>query len=110
MALIHSRNLVSIRVLRSIGVDYALDYVSRFGFKKEELPHNLSLALGSGAITPLELASGYTVFANGGYRVEPYYIDRILGPRDEVMYQETPATVCENCATETTDAALRSNR
>jgi len=104
VALIHSRNLVSIRVLRSIGVDYALDYVSRFGFKKEELPHNLSLALGSGAITPLELASGYTVFANGGYRVEPYYIDRILGPRDEVMYQATPATVCENCATETPDA------
>ena len=97
VALIHSRNLVSIRVLRSIGVDYALDYVSRFGFKKEELPHNLSLALGSGAITPMDLASGYTVFANGGYRVEPYYMDRILGPRDEVMFQSTPLTVCENC-------------
>ncbi|MEJ2143179.1 MAG: transglycosylase domain-containing protein [Gammaproteobacteria bacterium] len=67
-ALIKSRNLVSIRLMRDIGIGYSLRYVERFGFDRKSLPRDLSLALGSGAVTPLELAQGYAVFANGGYR------------------------------------------
>jgi penicillin-binding protein 1A len=76
-ALVHSRNLVSIRVLNTIGIDYALDFIQRFGFDPKQQPHNLSLALGSGVVTPLQMATGYCVFANGGYRVKPFLIDRI---------------------------------
>lgn len=96
-ALVHSRNLVSIRVLRAIGIDFALDYVSRFGFDKSTLPHNLSLALGSGAVTPLDLASGYTVFANGGYRVMPYFIDHIEDADGKILTTAKPERVCNDC-------------
>ncbi|MFQ5469029.1 MAG: penicillin-binding protein 1A [Gammaproteobacteria bacterium] len=94
-ALIKSRNLVSIRILRAIGIKDTLDYVSRFGFDQKELPRNLSLSLGSGAITPLELATGYAVFANGGYKITPFFIDRIVGPDGEVLMQTEPETVCD---------------
>jgi penicillin-binding protein 1A len=96
-ALVHSRNLVSIRVLRAIGIDTTLDYVSRFGFNKNTLPRNLSLALGSGALTPLDLASGYAVFANSGYRVTPYFIDRIEDIDGKVLVATTPNRVCKEC-------------
>src|ERR1700752_4569765 len=76
-ALVHSRNLVSIRVLKEVGVDNAIDYISRFGFDPKSMPHDLTLALGTLDATPLEVATGYAVFANGGYRVQPYFIDRI---------------------------------
>ena len=96
-ALVHSRNLVSIRVLRAIGIDYTLDYVARFGFDKHALPRNLSLALGSGAVTPLDLASGYTVFANGGYRVTPYFLDHIEDIDGKVLMRSEPIHVCRSC-------------
>lgn len=96
-ALVNSRNLVSIRVLRAIGIDYALDYVSRFGFNKSTLPRNLSLALGSGAVTPLDLASGYAVFANSGYRVTPYFIDHIEDINGKALVATTPNRVCKEC-------------
>src|SRR5690606_8977462 len=70
-ALTYSRNLVSIRILRDIGVAYAVDYIQHFGFPRDRLAHNLSLSLGNASITPLELTAGYTVFANGGFRVHP---------------------------------------
>src|SRR4029077_5740660 len=76
-ALVHSRNLVSIRLLREVGVPYATDYVTRFGFDRRTLPQNLTLALGTVQATPLEVAAGYAVFANGGFRVMPYFVDRI---------------------------------
>ena len=76
-ALAKSLNLVSIRLLRQIGVEYAIDYVTRFGFEQAELPNNLTLALGTMQIAPLDLAGAYATFANGGFRVQPYYIDRI---------------------------------
>jgi len=97
VALIHSRNLVSIRLLRDIGIGYAVRYVTRFGFKRADLPRNLSLALGSGAITPMDLATGYAVFANNGHRVQPYFVDHILGPNNEVILQANPARVCRVC-------------
>jgi penicillin-binding protein 1A len=96
-ALVNSRNLVSIRLLRKIGISYAINYVSRFGFDKRRLPKDLSLALGSGAVTPLEIVNGYSVFANGGYRVIPYFIDEIQNPDGEIDYQANPFIVCEWC-------------
>ena len=99
-ALIKSRNLVSIRLLRDIGIGYAVRYAQRFGFRRESLPRDLSLALGSGTLTPLELARGYTVFANGGYMVEPYLIDHILGPDGQVVMAAQPQQVCVACIEE----------
>ncbi len=96
-ALVHSRNLVSIRLLRAIGIDYAINYATRFGFPKDELPRNLSLALGSGGVTPLQLARGYAVFANGGFRVDPYFIERIVGEDGKTVYQAQPAVACRSC-------------
>lgn len=96
-ALINSRNLVSIRLLRAIGIGYATHYIKRFGFKRPALPHDLSLALGSGTLTPMELATGYTVFANGGFKVEPYFIDYIVGPDDHIVKLAQPVQVCVPC-------------
>ncbi|MDT8382815.1 MAG: penicillin-binding protein 1A [Gammaproteobacteria bacterium] len=96
-ALVESRNLVSIRLLRAIGIGYAINYVTRFGFDEKRLPRDLSLALGSGAVTPLELVSGFSVFANGGYRPVPYFIDRIEDAEGSVLYRAAPFTVCEAC-------------
>lgn len=76
-ALYKSRNLVSIRLLQTIGIDYTLNYISNFGFNKQDLPRNLSLALGTANLTPLEIATGWTAFANGGYKIQPYLIERI---------------------------------
>jgi penicillin-binding protein 1A len=83
--------------LQQLGIKAAIDYVQAFGFKKEQLPNNLTLALGSMGATPLEVATGFAVFANGGYLVEPYYIDRIEGPGGKIVYVANPKTVCEQC-------------
>lgn len=96
-ALYKSRNLVSIRVLREIGPKNAIDFAERFGFDRSELPNNLSLALGSAAIKPWDLATGYAVFANGGYKIEPWYIQRIEDNEGNVLFEDTPVTVCEEC-------------
>lgn len=96
-ALYKSRNLVSIRLLREIGIEYAVDYVQRFGFRPDSLPRNLTLALGTGVLTPLELVGGYAVFANGGFRVEPHALARIENSRGEVLFEARPATVCRDC-------------
>jgi penicillin-binding protein 1A len=97
VALYKSRNLVSIRLLRNMGVDFALRHAQRFGFDDNSLPRNLSLALGSGEVTPLQMARAYAVLANGGYRVEPYFIDRIEDVHDGVLFQAKPWTVCSSC-------------
>ena len=96
-ALTKSRNLVSIRLLRAMGINQAMNHVARFGFDTDKLPHNLSIALGSGSVTPLQMASAYAVLANGGYRVEPYFIDVIEGHNDEVLFQAEPYQVCDEC-------------
>jgi penicillin-binding protein 1A len=93
----NSRNLVSIRLLRDIGVEYARDYVTRFGFQRDELPPNLSMALGSATLTPLSMARGYSVFANGGYLVEPQYIRTITGMNGVVVYETLPSRICPEC-------------
>ncbi|MDT4807300.1 Penicillin-binding protein 1A [compost metagenome] len=92
-ALYKSRNLVSIRVLQAIGIDYALNYVSRFGFSKDDLPRNLSLALGTANLTPLEIAGGWSTFANGGYKVQPYLIERIESRDGKTLFAANPPRV-----------------
>ncbi len=98
VALTKSRNLVSIRLLRAIGVDNALDHIARFGFDRARLPRNLSLALGTGLLTPMELASAYAVLANGGYRVAPYFIERIVDASSATVYRADPQHVCAPCS------------
>ncbi|MFC4860035.1 penicillin-binding protein 1A [Pseudomonas sp. JS3066] len=94
-ALYKSRNLVSIRVLQAVGIDYALNYVSRFGFNKDDLPRNLSLALGTANLTPLEIAGGWSTFANGGYKVQPYLIERIESRDGKTLFVANPPRVPE---------------
>ncbi|MBI2970478.1 MAG: penicillin-binding protein 1A [Gammaproteobacteria bacterium] len=99
-ALIHSRNLVSIRLLHAIGVPNAVEHIARFGFDTRTLPRNLSLALGSGAVTPWQLARAYSVFANGGYLIDPYIIDRIETHDGKDVFQAAPRVVCRACEEE----------
>lgn len=98
-AMVNSRNLVSIRVLHAMGIEPAIDYLSRFGFDPARLPRGLSLALGSSELSPLEMARGYAVFANGGFRVEPWFIERIVGPEGQPVFEAAPAVACRDCDT-----------
>lgn len=101
-ALAKSLNLVSIRLLRAIGPAYAVDYLTRFGFRPEQLPRNLSLALGTASATPLEMARAFTVFANGGFLVTPYFITRVEDAEGKVLEQAAPQVVCYECASAAT--------
>lgn len=97
-ALVHSRNLVSIRLLRAVGTDAVIDYASRFGFDRSSMPNNLTLALGTLPATPLDVATGYATFANGGYKVDPYFIERIENGLGEIVWRAAPREVCDTCA------------
>ncbi len=99
VALAKSRNLVSIRLLRAIGIDRAISHAALFGFDPDELPRNLSLALGTASVTPLQMARGFAVLANGGFRVEPYLINRIDLEGQGTVFQADPARVCKTCET-----------
>ncbi|WP_369742870.1 penicillin-binding protein 1A [Pseudidiomarina sp. PP-1MA] len=92
-----SKNVVSVRLLRALGVDTTVEYLTRFGFAIDELPRNESLSLGSASMTPLEVARGYAVFANGGYLVNPYFIERIENSQGEILYSARPAVACVLC-------------
>lgn len=94
-ALVKSKNLVSIRILQAIGTGYAQDYITRFGFRAEQHPPYLPMALGAGSVTPFQMASAYAVFANGGYRVKPYYVERVLDSRGTVLAQAKPVRAGE---------------
>lgn len=96
VAIMESRNLVSIRLLALIGVPYAVDYLKRFGFSPTQLPPGLSLALGTASVTPLQMAQAYAVFANGGFRIVPFVIDSIRNSQDQVIYQAKPLVACSN--------------
>jgi penicillin-binding protein 1A len=92
-ALYKSRNLVSIRLLQAMGVDKTIDYIAQFGFNKQDLPRNLSLALGTATLTPMEIATGWSTFANGGYKISPYLIERIESRSGETLFTANPARV-----------------
>ena len=96
-ALAHSRNLVSVRITRDIGVDYVRNYVTRFGFDKSQVPDDLTMALGTASLSPLQVATGYATFANGGFKVRPYYIDRIEDAGGKTLVQADPAIACPEC-------------
>jgi penicillin-binding protein 1A len=102
-AMVNSRNLVSIRLLRNIGIEYAREYITQFGFERQELPANLSMALGSASLTPLAMARGYAVFANGGYLVTPQFIREITDMQGSTVFETMPSIICENCASESED-------
>jgi penicillin-binding protein 1A len=89
-ALYRSRNLVSIRLLQDLGIDSTLSYIERFGFERKDLPPNLSLALGTASLTPMEIAEGWSTFANGGYKVEPYLIERIEDRNGKQLFNANP--------------------
>lgn len=104
LALAHSLNLASIRVLQQIGVPYAINYATKFGFDATDLPDNLTLALGSANLTPLEMARGYAVFANHGFRVTPYYIQRIVDGSGHALFEANPQVACDSCSVASTGA------
>jgi penicillin-binding protein 1A len=97
-ALLNSMNSVSIRMEESIGVPTARSHVKRFGFDDEAAPNDLTLALGAGGVAPLNIAAGYATFANGGYKVTPYFIDRVVDANGEILY-ETKPLYCSDCNT-----------
>jgi penicillin-binding protein 1A len=89
-ALTKSKNLVSVRILQSVGPQYAQDFVTRFGFDADKHPPYLTMALGAGSVTPWQMASAYSIFANGGYRVQPYFITKITDSQGRVLAQASP--------------------
>jgi penicillin-binding protein 1A len=91
-----SKNMVSIRVLKSVGAKYAQDWITRFGFEADKHPAYLTMALGAGSVTPLQMANGYGVFANGGYRVNPTLVTKVSDHRGHVLAQYRPATLDES--------------
>lgn len=96
-AITHSRNIISIRLLKEMGVEKAVATALRFGFAEEQIPKTLSLALGSGDATPLQMARVYATFANGGFLVKPYFIERIESNEGEIIYQAKPKIACPTC-------------
>ena len=97
-AMVNSRNLVSIRLLREMGINYAREYIGGFGFDPADLPSNLSMALGSANLLPLSLARGYATFANGGHLIDPFFIWGISDSSGDVVYRANPPVVCDGCA------------
>jgi penicillin-binding protein 1A len=97
-ALVQSRNLVSVRLLDAIGVEYARRYISHFGFDEASLPPNLSMSLGTASLTPLSVARGYTAFANGGFLTTPWLIARVRDRDGKDIFEEKPPTACPGCA------------
>ena len=97
-ALAKSKNMVSIRILQSIGTRYAQDYSSRFGFDAEKHPPYLTMALGAGSVTPWQMATAYSVFANGGYRINPYVVSEIRDEKNQVLASAMPAQAGEGAA------------
>ena len=107
-ALVQSKNLVSVRLLDAIGIRYARDYITRFGFALDALPNSLSLALGTASVSPMAMVRGYATFANGGFLVEPYFIRRIDDRDGQPVYQAKPVHACPECDDDVvaTDAAI----
>ncbi len=107
-ALVRSRNLVSVRLMRAMGIPYTMDYLQRFGFQRAALPDDLTLALGSLQLTPAELTAGFATFANGGFHVQPYYLERIEDANGKALFDAAPAIACSDCAIEAAQLRLPS--
>jgi penicillin-binding protein 1A len=103
-ALVQSRNLVSVRLLDAIGIDYARKYISHFGIDEALLPPNLSMSLGTASLPPLMVARGYATFPNGGFRITPWFIDEVRDRDGKLIFKEKPPTACPACAIGSTTA------
>jgi penicillin-binding protein 1A len=97
LALAQSKNVIAVRLLRDVGLGNIIDHLTSFGFAPEKLPRNESIALGSASFTPLEVVTGFATFANGGFLVTPYLIDRIEDAFGNVIFQANPALACQQC-------------
>jgi penicillin-binding protein 1A len=96
-ALVQSRNLVSVRMLDAIGVEYARKFISHFGIDEALLPPNLSMSLGTASLPTIDMARGYAVFANGGFRITPWFIDEVKDRDGKLIFKEKPPTACRGC-------------
>ncbi|MDO5505585.1 MAG: penicillin-binding protein 1A [Pseudoxanthomonas suwonensis] len=96
-ALVRSKNLVSVRLLDAIGVDYARRYISHFGIDEALIPPNLSMSLGTASIPPMAVARGYAAFSNGGFRIDPWFIDEVRDRDGKVVFKANPPTACKGC-------------
>jgi penicillin-binding protein 1A len=96
-AMAHSINLVSVRLVRDIGMEYTWNYVQRFGFDKSQLPQDLTMALGTAELSPLQVATAYATFANGGFKVNPYYVDHIEDASGNTLFRAEPLLACPEC-------------
>ncbi|EMH6404097.1 peptidoglycan glycosyltransferase/peptidoglycan DD-transpeptidase MrcA [Providencia rettgeri] len=92
-----SKNVVMVRAMRAMGVDYAADYLTRFGFPAENINRTEALALGAPSFTPMQMVRGYAVMVNGGYLIDPYYISKIENHNDEVIFEANPKIACPDC-------------
>ncbi|MGQ7246677.1 penicillin-binding protein 1A [Halomonas sp. V046] len=107
VGLARSRNLVTIRLLQSLGLENTLDFLVNFGFSRERLPHGLSLALGSASLTPLEMTNAYAVLANGGFRVSPWFIEKVTqGEEQSVVEEASPRVACRECSEDATTTEI----
>jgi penicillin-binding protein 1A len=104
-ALVQSRNLVSVRLLDAIGVDYARRYISHFGIDESLLPPNLSMSLGTASLAPMMIARGYATFPNGGFRITPWFIDEVRDQEGKLVFKEKPATACPTCGVRVVNGA-----
>lgn len=94
--LAQSKNVMAVRTLRRVGLDNVLDYLPRFGFDRSKLPRSETVALGAGSLTPIKMAQGISVFANGGYYVEPFFVDHVNDPYDELVFKANPTRICHD--------------
>ncbi|MEO8309121.1 MAG: PBP1A family penicillin-binding protein [Pseudomonadota bacterium] len=99
-ALVYSKNLVSVRILQNIGLEAAISHATKFGFDRNSFPHDLTIALGSQSARPLDVATGFSVFANGGFKVTPYFISRIEDSSGKVVFENKPLLACLECETQ----------
>lgn len=106
VALGKSKNVVSVRLLRGVGLERAREYLSNFGFERSEIPLDETMSLGSGAHTPLEVATATAIVANGGFAVQPYLIERIENSSGDIIWQVEPTYACEPCDTDPTNTAI----
>ncbi len=101
IGLAQSKNVMAVRVLREVGLDETREYLTRFGFKLDQLPRSETIALGAGSLTPVQMAQGFSVFANNGYFVEPFYISRVENPFGNIEFSAEPKVVCHReCSSE----------
>ncbi len=96
IGLAQSKNVMAVRTLREVGLDATREYLTRFGFDINEVPRSETIALGAGSLTPMKVAQGYSVFANGGYYVEPFYIDHVEDSFGEVLFKANPKVICQH--------------